>query len=128
LTEIACRYAPIAVFRCTPSLECELHDGQLADLIECDSSDLYGTGWIKYSHPADKDTHRRIKADIAEGRGGRYRARSISTSGDLLLLTIVTFALLGGAVRGSVQLNRILPGRTHVQITRPVAAPMIKEL
>jgi hypothetical protein len=127
LTEIACKYAPIEVFRCTPQLECELHRGELADLIECDSEELYGTGWIKYSHPGDKDTYRRIIKDIASGRGGRYRARGISTAGDLLLVTIVTITALGGSVGGSVHLDRIVPGRTHVQIARSVAAPTIKE-
>jgi hypothetical protein len=110
-------------FVCAPTLECIRHQGTLSLLLECDSNELLGTGWRKYSHAGDRPVHRTIEADIALGRGGRYQLRCISKSDDLICLDVQTF-VRSGVIHGVSHLQHLASGRTHINLLSP---PKLKE-
>lgn len=105
----------------TSGFTLERCDGPILTLLECDSSELIGTGWRKVMHRDDIAISNQLHRDIHDGRGGVYRLRNVSKAGDVFCLRLRTFTqpdtglTTGTAVLEDYQLNR-----KHFPITNAV--------
>lgn len=110
--------AIVASFQCGPDLSLTKSEGLIANLLECDTSDLLGTEWRKYTLVDDLPVTEQIASDLAIHRPGAYRTRHISKSGDRLLLRSVTLTIAAlGLMRGTTYLEHIESARTHVHVS-----------
>jgi hypothetical protein len=107
----------MARFACTPNLECQHVEGPLPDLLECDSKELLGKGWCRFSLKENRPNIDALTRDLKAGRAARYLFRAMSRSGDLLLLnTLVFVSLSTGTIRGVNLLESLTPTKTTIQI------------
>lgn len=111
----------VSKFVQTSGFTLERCDGPILTLLECDSLELLGTGWRKVMHPEDMHISHQFHADIHHGRGGVYRLRNISKSGDVLCLRLCTLTQPEtGLAHGTAVLDDYQLNRKHFPITNAV--------
>lgn len=96
-------------------------DGPILTLLECDSNELLGTGWRKTMHKDDLWISALFHADVADGRGGTYRIRNVSKTGDVFMLRLSTVVIPEiGLASGHAVLEDYTLNRKHFPITNAV--------